>query len=367
MAERITYTLDEMRAIVAAAAGDYAGSTLPEHVSQALKTLQRIVKHTSFVAYLVRREGPILPICAEGIDHKGMEDYPAHFIQADPMRSTFGDPRADVTTLTECARQAAVDLRRNEFVNDFTMPRFGISHILGSNFLLDSETTLSFSLHRQKRLADFHTREVKALRIALPPIMRSLRVTHARDRALDALRRMSGDEGATRERETSGVAFLSAELEVTEACPVARRVLALLEESGGLTEILAIAQSLLVQLGKVRTFADHAIIRRTETGLVSIRVIAMRPTPGGKPSVQLLIDLIRSRVQPLIARLSEPYRLTTRETDVVALLHEGFNQNAIAERLGISVWSVRNHLMSIREKLRVRTNEQILARLLGVT
>jgi DNA-binding CsgD family transcriptional regulator len=365
VSNRPLYTADDLRALVEAVSGDYAGSTLPEHVMQAMGALKPIVNHTAFVAYLVKKDGPTLPICSVGIDEQGIDDYPNHYIRSDPMRSTFGDPRARVTTLTECARQAAVDLKKNEFVNDFTLPRFGISHILGSNSLIDGETSFTFSLHRPRQLSDFTPKETEVLQIALPSLIRAFRVTHARDQALEALRKVSGDKAR---RERSGVAILSAELEIQEVCPVARSVLTELDESGGLAEVLGEAQRLVGQLkrDKMRTFADSSILRRIQSAFASIRVIAMRLSSGGRVSVQLMVDVVRSRAEPLVARLAEPYKLTPREIEVVSLLHEGLNQKAIGEKLGISTWSARNHLIAIREKLKVRTNEQILVRLLGV-
>ncbi len=44
-------------------------------------------------------------------------------------------------------------------------------------------------------------------------------------------------------------------------------------------------------------------------------------------------------------------RLTPRELEVLALLGEGFNAKAIAERLGLSVLTVRNHIRGVLRKL----------------
>jgi DNA-binding CsgD family transcriptional regulator len=48
---------------------------------------------------------------------------------------------------------------------------------------------------------------------------------------------------------------------------------------------------------------------------------------------------------------SDPFELTPRELDVLALMAEGASNKAIAKRLGISVHTAKFHVGSILEKL----------------
>jgi DNA-binding NarL/FixJ family response regulator len=53
-------------------------------------------------------------------------------------------------------------------------------------------------------------------------------------------------------------------------------------------------------------------------------------------------------------------RLTPREIEVLRVLAEGLDGKEIAERLGISVKTERNHMASITEKLSVHSRLQAL-------
>ena len=71
---------------------------------------------------------------------------------------------------------------------------------------------------------------------------------------------------------------------------------------------------------------------------------------------QLLLDLA--------ARVPDPAReagLTPREVEVVPLIAEGLQNKEIAQRLGLSEQTVRNHLSSIYRKLDSRNRTQMTA------
>lgn len=57
--------------------------------------------------------------------------------------------------------------------------------------------------------------------------------------------------------------------------------------------------------------------------------------------------------------------LSPREREVVAGLEKGHRVGAIAERLGLSHHTVRNHLKSVFHKLRVSSQVELLAKLRG--
>lgn len=58
-----------------------------------------------------------------------------------------------------------------------------------------------------------------------------------------------------------------------------------------------------------------------------------------------------------------PVRLTDREQAVLDLLLEGFRYRQIADRLGLSVYTVNFHIRNIYEKLHVRSRAEAVAKL----
>lgn len=73
-----------------------------------------------------------------------------------------------------------------------------------------------------------------------------------------------------------------------------------------------------------------------------------------------------SRVR-LSSGATEPRPITAREREVWALLASGATRKAIARDLGISYYTVRNHLDRLREALACATNNELVALYYGAT
>lgn len=63
--------------------------------------------------------------------------------------------------------------------------------------------------------------------------------------------------------------------------------------------------------------------------------------------------------QDVNERIASKYGLSKRESDVVALLDEGWRAAAIADKLVLSVSTVKNHMRSIYKKLGVHSQEEL--------
>jgi DNA-binding NarL/FixJ family response regulator len=51
--------------------------------------------------------------------------------------------------------------------------------------------------------------------------------------------------------------------------------------------------------------------------------------------------------------------MTKRERDVIALIAEGFTNKEIAQKLGLSTYTVKSHVHNILEKLSLSTRVQV--------
>jgi DNA-binding NarL/FixJ family response regulator len=74
---------------------------------------------------------------------------------------------------------------------------------------------------------------------------------------------------------------------------------------------------------------------------------------------QVMAFLKTPAVQP-----ASPSELTPREKEILALITEGLINDKIADRLFISVQTVRNHIKNIYEKLQVHSRAQVVAKAL---
>lgn len=346
--------------MVRAATGDWSGATLEQHVREVSHDLEKVLKHTSIAAFVVRKVSAV-PLVADGIDPESLIEYPAYYQRFDPMQRAFGDPLRPVTTLDRAAARQGVDVNRSPYLNDFLLGRLGIRRILGTNIQIAPDVTLALSFHRAKSLGEFGEKDIVAMNAAIPGMSRAFATTFARERSLEILRRTERATG-----ETSGLAIYTDELELTDASASARSLLVSLEDAGGLHEVFAVARRLVARMKKepARSFLDCSLTKKAADGIINVRIIVLRLVDSIR--VELVLDRVLSRLELLVAKISESYQLTRREIEVLSLLLEGATQGEIAKQLAIAKTGVRDHLVSVRRKLDVRTNEQLLSRLLGL-
>jgi DNA-binding NarL/FixJ family response regulator len=85
---------------------------------------------------------------------------------------------------------------------------------------------------------------------------------------------------------------------------------------------------------------------------------------GGAP----MSPEIAARVIKLFRMLSPPLRLdcqmTQQETNLLALLADGYGYHGAAQEMGVSVNTVRSHVRSIYEKLQVHTKSEAVSKAL---
>jgi DNA-binding CsgD family transcriptional regulator/ligand-binding sensor protein len=84
------------------------------------------------------------------------------------------------------------------------------------------------------------------------------------------------------------------------------------------------------------------------TALIGIGTMIMKQNCDHKPAQELNIDVLAER-------------LTAREMDVLSLLVEGCSNREIADRLFISIHTVKNHITNIFQKIGVNDRSQLIA------
>ncbi|MGP8199296.1 MAG: response regulator [Limisphaerales bacterium] len=83
---------------------------------------------------------------------------------------------------------------------------------------------------------------------------------------------------------------------------------------------------------------------------------------GGAPMTSEIARMVVRSFRAPLSGAGETDGLSTRETEILALLAEGLSNKGIAENLSISTGTVRTHLMHIFKKLHVRCRTEAAAK-----
>src|SRR5919205_542802 len=93
---------------------------------------------------------------------------------------------------------------------------------------------------------------------------------------------------------------------------------------------------------------DHQIFR---DGLRRLLIDGIHRVMDGKYIIGAdVADDLAQSVKQVSAERPRPYKLTAREMDIVSAIAEGQSNRQIAERLSISLQTVKHHLTSIFDK-----------------
>ncbi len=83
---------------------------------------------------------------------------------------------------------------------------------------------------------------------------------------------------------------------------------------------------------------------------------------GGSPMTPSIAKNVLTLFKKHIPQQNEDFLLTQREQEILHLLVEGIDNQSIADKLFISVQTVRNHIRHIYEKLQVHTKSQAVVK-----
>lgn len=86
---------------------------------------------------------------------------------------------------------------------------------------------------------------------------------------------------------------------------------------------------------------------------------------GGAPMTSNIARRVVQAFKKPMAAGDEMVRLAPREQEIIELLAKGLMQKEIADKLGISYWTVQTHIARIYEKLHVHSRAQAVAKFHG--
>lgn len=119
----------------------------------------------------------------------------------------------------------------------------------------------------------------------------------------------------------------------------------------------------------IHRFADPAIAASLVTAVAIIASVGILPLLPSRTSTAGVFTLelppedetVDARLEQARRIIVHGYGLTPREAQVFEQLVQGFNRDEIAERLSISVWTVKNHTRAIYVKTQTHSVQELMA------
>ncbi|HHY86638.1 MAG TPA: response regulator transcription factor [Verrucomicrobia bacterium] len=106
--------------------------------------------------------------------------------------------------------------------------------------------------------------------------------------------------------------------------------------------------------------ADGYLLKRTRPA--DLRAALLDVLSGGAPMTSEIARRVVEFFRQKTHSRDDSVSLTAREEETLVLLSKGYSNKEIAERLGLSVETVRSHLKHIYEKMHVRSRAEAVAR-----
>ena len=100
------------------------------------------------------------------------------------------------------------------------------------------------------------------------------------------------------------------------------------------------------------------------TPLPLIKAHLLEVAAGGSPmSPQVARHVLQAfrRQPPVLVAAAAEARLTPREQEIVTTVEEGLSYKLIADRFGLSIETVKNHLRKVYRKLQINSRSELMA------
>jgi DNA-binding NarL/FixJ family response regulator len=115
-------------------------------------------------------------------------------------------------------------------------------------------------------------------------------------------------------------------------------------------------------LKAIRNGADGYILKKTSPPKILEAI--QQVYEGGAALTPMVAKQILKLFKPVKVTGDTQFDLTPRENEILNLIVQGIANSAIADKLFISLQTVRNHIKKIYEKLQVHSKAQAVAKVL---
>jgi DNA-binding NarL/FixJ family response regulator len=111
-------------------------------------------------------------------------------------------------------------------------------------------------------------------------------------------------------------------------------------------------------LEAIKMGADGYILKKTSPHKIIDAI--QQVYEGGAALTPMVAKQVMNFLKPRAAKPESPSNLTSREKEILVLIAQGLTNEIIADKLFISVQTVRNHIKNIYEKLQVHSRAQVV-------
>jgi DNA-binding CsgD family transcriptional regulator len=330
--------------------------------------------------FLERETRHVRPVCLAGVQPRWLDCFDAFYFAPDNpwMQVTKELHRPGVVRTTERLERHMKErgvLHRSAYYNEWMRPQ-GFEHNLGNTMLAEDGVVANITLFRAPDMAPFGDAEIRAFERLSWHMTRALRLSMRLERSAHCSAGTQAFDALPQ-----ALALVDTRCRLHYANPAMQSLLrscgnALRIRQGELAATDADAQQRLT--AHVAAMAVRAAPATTEDGIFlrgsdgSLFCLQVYPMHGWLsqylPSRRTLLLTLRPcsgrRALPLAA-VAVRFGLTPREAQLAQLLAEGQSLHAAAAAMGIAYSSARAYLKVVFHKTNVRTQAQLVIRLLG--
>lgn len=335
----------------------------------ALHGLERVLEAATSCLLLAPEKGPkrlFIGGLSHGVDEVGLARYLADYQTLDPLaRSTFRaltSAKSEVSILDQLVDYRT--FRQSKFYNEFYRPN-DVHHVLGIGVRCGIDTIGVVGLHRPEGRPAFTAEDLEKARLFVPALSASLTKTmvldrlHERDWLIGTL---------SDKQDLEAILILDERLSLIFANKLVATILGkppLLGQSAG----VALPEPLVEACLEAREGVTASLaIQREFTLPQGLRLKAVvEPLVGDDRRIRYLIKISKALGDTVSTDALAGMGLTKRETTIADLVATGLSNPQIADRLGISVRTVENHLRSVFDKAGVNNRTALACRMSGRT